>query len=178
MRVDWGIVVRLILAAALLWVAWRVGGPVGVVFASVGVGALLAGPLMSMVSGSIGLARQAAYRDVEGMHFAYHGAPIEIAEDDDGQRWLRIAHVRRVVPGYPRDAALQRRDPQRIAVPSGRQGLHVRADALLEQLQPAADERTQRFRTWVEREVWFPSPAHRRTRGGQGRVAGDDGNRR
>lgn len=103
----WSVALRLLACGAVSYGAWLAIGPIGLVWCAPLFGAALARPLLEAVGHGHRLLRARVYRDVEGRHHAYQGISIGVALDDDGQPWLRLADVRKVLPGLPRDEALR-----------------------------------------------------------------------
>jgi hypothetical protein len=159
---------RLVVAALLVGAAallagggWLLGGGTGLALAVV-VGspivALAVAPLLpSLLGGSVRAVRAIAYRDIEGRHYAYKGRSIQVHDDEAGDRWLRVTDVRKVVPGFPRDAVLLRIAPADVGRVAGRGELFLRAQALDAYLQRSQDDTALRFRHWLHKEVIAPA---------------------
>ncbi len=113
--------------------------------------------LPRLVGRSVQAVRQLAYRDIEGRHFEYKGRALLVREDPAGDRWVRTRDIQKVVPGFPRDAVLQRLYPQALGQAEKRHGLFLQAQALDGHLQRSQDDGTIRFRHWLQREVIFPA---------------------
>lgn len=169
------IAIRLVLCGLVFGAAWYALGPIGLVIASPVAAAAFARPILAALSGGVRLARTVAYRPVEGSHYAYHGRPIAVWEDVEECRWLRAVDVRRVLSGFPRDEVLHKVLAEGVCVPLKGMGLYVRADSLLELLSRAEQPGSLRFKTWVQREVHFPSGLARRR--GEGPTARSGGGR-
>lgn len=113
--------------------------------------------LPKLVGQSLRAAKELAYRDIEGRHFEYKGRAMLVREDLAGDRWLRTRDIHKIVPGFPRDAVLQRLYPQALGQAEARHGLFLQAQALDSHLQRSQDDATIRFRHWLQREVIFPA---------------------
>lgn len=149
------IALRLLLASGISYLLWRVLGLVGVVVTAPLFGVLLARPLIDLVSASRAAVKELALADLEGRHFAYRGVALDIAEDEDHRRWIRVADLRKLLPGFPRDDLLLRQyadDCRKEAA-----GLRFECDALLGTLARASNPATLRLKSWLEREVVAPS---------------------
>ena len=53
-----------------------------------------------------------AFRDVDGRHFVYKGTPLDVIDDTDSYRWLRLADVRKIVTALPADRVLRSLHPE------------------------------------------------------------------
>jgi len=144
------------------WELWRLDGPIGLLIASPGWGALLARPLLDGAGDAWRGVRRLAWRGVEGRHYAHRGRRIDVVEDADGQRFLRLAHLRVVLQGLPSDEALARRFQGRMLRHGSPGRPYLRDDALIEYLAPAQTPDALRLRHWVEKDVAGPG---RRRRG-------------
>ncbi|WP_374668305.1 hypothetical protein [Ramlibacter sp.] len=167
------IVLRLAFAAALLLGAWHFFGPFGIVFSAALVAVMVARPLIELAAGGARSTKAMALRDVEGVHYAWHGLPVGVWEDDEGHRWLHLAAVRKAVPGLPRDAVLARLRPDALATVTGAKGTCVRADELLALLAESSHAETVKFKNWVHRDVYLPSAAARKAGHRPTSLAGD-----
>ncbi len=156
------------LGAGVAWIAWRLGGRTGLAF-----GLLLASPLAALgiapllidaVGESATLARRIAYRDLSGRHVAYKGRALDVREDLSGDRWIRVADVRKVLPGFPRDRVLQETMPEALGLLHPPKMLRISAQGLDAYLARNTDAGAVRFRVWVQRELIDPA-VRVRTRG-------------
>lgn len=148
---------RLAACSALAFPAWSLLGPQGLVYSSVLFALALARPLVDAAAGAYGALRRLAFRDIEGRHCAYRGIPISVADDADGQRWLRLADVRKVLPGLVRDESLQRLLGPGVQALRPDRSLRIRADALVAHLSRARGEDAARFGAWTQRTLVFPA---------------------
>lgn len=149
------VALRAPVCALATWLAWRGLGPVGLVVTAPVWGIALARPLIDIGAGSAGSLRALALRDVEGEFYAFQGRWIHVHEDEDG-RWLRAAHVRRVVPGWPDDGVLLRLHPDGCRRLGRVAALYVGTAAVLAVLDRAQAARTLKFKLWIERELVLP----------------------
>ena len=107
-------------------------------------------------------ARWLALHPLQGNYYAYRGNAIEVLEDDEGFRWLRVSDVRRTLRDLPKNATLQHIEPERTEFDEAGKHLAMRADALLQWVSKAHTAEHIRFKVWVERAIHNPSPAVRR----------------
>ena len=118
---------------------------------------LLARPIYELVAHSARAAKEHALADVQGRYFVHRGVPVDIVEDDDEHRWVRVRDLRKLVPGLPRDEVLQRLFPDRAGAVPPAPDFRIRADALAEHLRAARDPAAVKLKVWVEREVLLGS---------------------
>ena len=148
---------RLLACAAIAWLAWRFIGAVGLVVTAPLFGIALAKPLIDLGSELWHRLREHQERNVEGQHYAYHGTPLQVIEDESHRRWVRVSDVRRVVGPTASDGALA------LSYPNGCRKLgdppqaHLSDDALIAHLGKHSDPAAIRFRNWAEREIAFPA---------------------
>jgi hypothetical protein len=161
-HVKLNVAVRLALCALAFYIGWHLLGAVGLVLAGPLAGVAFAGPILNAITGGARLARTLALRPVDGHYYAFHGRSIGVWEDEEESRWLRAIDVRQVLPNLPRDDTLAKILGAGTCVPSQGAGLHIRADSLLDFLSRAEQPGALKFKTWVQREVHFPSGSARR----------------
>lgn len=161
-----GPLVGVALAALAGWLGWRSDGPTGLA-----IGLLMAAPVLALLSTyavlkllgeSYALVRTLAYRKLEGHHFAFKGSSLDICEDVEGGRWLKVADVRKIVEDLPADRTLARTMPEGLAYLEPKKTLRVSAIALERYLQRSTAAKSIRFLTWLRREVIFPSAQAKR----------------
>lgn len=157
--------IRLLVCAFVAWLFWRWKGPFGLVFAAPLWGVAFAKPVLDVLSTLRHTAKAMAYASTEGRHFEHHGHAIDIVDDEDHHRWLSTADVRKVIPGLPREAVLQRQFPAGVRDDRSRKGHRIDAEALISYLSKSTDSDTLRFRNWLEREVARPAAITRRRLG-------------
>lgn len=151
------IAVRIALCSALTWAVWSKFGLVGLVVCLPLFGGSLARPLIDLFATSAQGARKVALRKVEGRHYAFRGLAIDILDDIDHHRWLRVADLRKVIPGLPADRVLQTLYPEGVQVVQPSPAVRMRATELLDYLGKSTEPQSLKFRHWVEREVDYPS---------------------
>ena len=161
MRQTFSILLRILACAGVTYLVWRQIGTVGVVTCAPLFGIALARPIMDFIGESVWFGRRLAMRDLEGRHFEYKGKLVDVVEDTDNYRWLRLDDIRHIVKGLPADQVLEKLLPKGLQrmEPSAYQ--RIKADALLDNLQKSTDPSTIRFKTWIEREVVFPARKQR-----------------
>lgn len=151
------IAVRIALCSALTWAVWSKFGLVGLVVCLPLFGGSLARPLIDLLAMSVQGTREAALRKLEGRHFAFRGFAIDILDDLDHHRWLRVADLRKVIPGLPADKVLQSLYPDGVQVVQPSPAVRMRATELLDYLGKSTEPQSLKLRQWVEREVEYPS---------------------
>lgn len=174
---KWDNVYRVVLAVgALAGMWWLVATFAGYMDAPKSMGAfglLLAAPVAGKLLAPVvfdGLAwgyrhtRWLVLHHLQGSYYAYRGNAIDVLEGDDGFRWLRVSDVRRTLRDLPKDATLNRIEPQRTEFDESGKQLAIRSDALLKWLAKAHTDEHIRFKVWVERSIHHPSLAMRRER--------------
>jgi hypothetical protein len=149
--------VFLVLAAAFNYLVWRGVGPLSVALCAPLYAYLLARPLLDLLAGAYQLTRAMALRKISGRHFEHHGISIDIVEDEDHYRWLRVADVRKIVLGLPDDRSLLRRHPEGAQRGGKPAVVRIKAETLAEFLKTTADPASLRFRNWLEKEVSLPA---------------------
>ena len=104
------IALRVAACAVVTWGAWRIFGPVGIVFVAPLFGVAFARPLIELAETAFRTMRHANWRHVEGRHYAYRGRSIAVIEDADRQRWIRIGDVTALpfVDGYSTTSLVER----------------------------------------------------------------------
>jgi hypothetical protein len=139
-------------AAAVVW--WW-SGPVTAALVLAATALLLARPLLEAAADLRRSLRAAAYRDVEGRHFAFHGRPLRVLEDAEHRRWVRVDDVRAIVGFTASDGALE------LTYPGGfrrcGRDAFVSDEALLVHLAREPGAPALKLRQWVEREIAFPA---------------------
>lgn len=172
---EWDNVYRVLLAAAVLAGGWWLAAglltylnvsksyaAVGLLFVAPVLGKLLAPVVFDGLAFGYRSARWLALRHLQGNYFAYHGNAIDVLEDDDGFRWLRVSDVRRTLKDLPKDTSLRHLEPEHTAFDEAGKHLAIRSDALLQWLNKAHTAEHIRFKVWVERAIHNPSLAVRR----------------
>ncbi|CAN5238090.1 hypothetical protein BH11PSE9_BH11PSE9_13130 [soil metagenome] len=155
------ITIRLLLCAAVSWTVWRLGGLAVMVMTAPLYGIALARPLIDLMSELRHAANVAAWRSVEGRHFAFRGTPVQVLEDADHVRWIRAADVRRIIGYTASHGALA------LTYPDGWRALgqppepHFAEDALITHVAKETSPEALRFRHWAEREIVFPAQRQR-----------------
>jgi hypothetical protein len=161
LRIAMSIALRLGACGLLAWLAWRQLGATGLAVSAPAFGIALARPLIELAGALRDAMRRSHLRDVEGRHYAFRGHRMQVIEDADRRRWVRLADVRAVVGFTASDGALA------ISYPDGVRRLgrpaepHVGEEALLAHLLKERSPEAARLRRWVEREVVFPARRER-----------------
>jgi len=143
---------RLGVTAVLLWVVWRAEVPaLALLYGAPVLGALWAGPLMEgLIALNRALRQQALGRSGAWMHH-FHGRPVGLHPDAQGQLWVDAATVRRLGVALPDDARLAGHFPAR-GLRRVAQRLQLRVDLLAEQLRHSSQPASVRLARWLARQ--------------------------
>jgi len=161
LRIITSIGLRLAACGLVAWGAWRLLGETGLAVSAPVFGIALAKPLIELAGALRDAMKRSHLRDVEGRHYAFRGHRVQVIEDADRRRWVRLADVRAVVGFTATDGALAISYPggvRRLGRPAE---LHVGEEALLAHLRKERSPEAQRLRRWVEREIVFPARRQR-----------------
>ena len=151
------IALRLAVCVGISWAVWRWFGLSSMVPSLALFGILLARPLVDLAGAVRDGMKQMQLAPVEGRHYAFRGRAVQVLDDADRRRWVRLADVRAIVGFTASDGALA------IAYPDGVRRLgrpaepHVSDEALLAHLLKERAPEAARLRLWVEREIVFPA---------------------
>ena len=145
--------------SGLAW--WQSGASPVFVFALALGGPLLAGPLLDLVGDLRRQMRQAVWGPVEGRHFAYRGTPVQVREDVEHRRWIRVADLRRVVGFTSSDATLALTYPAQWHLDAADGSAWLEAEAALVHLGREPGAAAHRFARWLEQEVAWPARRQR-----------------
>ena len=156
------IALRLTLCVGIVYALWRMLGAIGLAVGTPLFGLALARPLQELFERLSHAIKWQAYRDINGRHFEHRGQMLDIIDDEAQFRWLRLADVRKLLPGLPLDASLQRLFPNEVRLGPGKAS-RIQAEALQRFLLRAQQPEALKFRHWLEREVIYPA-AQRRAR--------------
>ena len=151
------IAIRLMLCAGFSWLAWRFGGLAVMVASAPLYGVALARPLLDLASELRHRTRAAVWHSVEGRHYTYRGAPVQVLEDAEHGRWVRAADVRRILGFTASDNALALTYPEGWRAMGRPAQPHFSAEALIAHLSKENSPEALRLRHWVEREIAFPA---------------------
>ncbi|HMA10203.1 MAG TPA: hypothetical protein VKP68_20145 [Ramlibacter sp.] len=151
------IALRTLACAVVTYGMWLKFGTVSLVVCAPLFGVALARPIVDLLEEAAHATTRAAFRDVDGRHFHYRGILVDVVEDADSYRWMRLADVRKIVTGLPADPVLRNLFPEGLREATASKAVCIKAEALLQYLQKATDPGTLRFKHWVEREVVFPA---------------------
>ena len=116
-----------------------------------------------------------AARDVEGRHYAFRGRRVQVLEDADRRRWVRLADVRADRRLHRQRRRARDHLPRRRASPrpAGRASRRARRRCSRTCCKERAPE-AARLRVWVEREIVFPARRERERLGIRLPAAGTD----
>ena len=155
------IALRLAVCAGISWAVWHWFGLSSMVPTLGLFGILLARPLLDLAGALRDGMKHVQLAAVEGRHYAFRGRAVQVLDDADRRRWVRLADVRAIVGFTASDGALA------IAYPGGVRRLgrpaetHVSEEALLAHLAKERAPEAARLRSWVEREIVFPARRER-----------------
>lgn len=155
------IALRLAVCVLVSWSVWRWFGVASMVPTLPLFGILLARPLLELVSALRDGMKHVQLAAVEGRHYAFRGRRVQVLEDADRRRWVRLADVRAIVGFTASDGALAityRDGVRRLGRPAE---AHVSEEALLAHLLKERAPEAARLRLWVEREIVFPARRER-----------------
>ena len=175
-RVVASIMIRLGLCALLSWAVWRWLGLAAMVPTLPLFGILLARPLLDLASALRHEVKRAQLVEVEGRHYAFRGRRVQVIEDADRRRWVRLADVRAIAGFTASDGALAITYPDGVRRLGRPAEAHVAEEALLAHLLKERAPEAARLRVWVEREIVFPARRERKRLGirtGAADAAGD-----
>ena len=160
-RIVTSIALRLAVCVLLSWAVWRWFGAAPMVTTLPLFGILLARPLLELASALRDGMKRVQLAAVEGRHYAFRGRRVQVLEDADRRRWVRLADVRAIVGFTASDGALAityRDGVRRLGRPAE---AHVSEEALLAHLLKERAPEAARLRVWVEREIVFPARRER-----------------
>ena len=166
-RILLSIALRLLACALLIYPVWLWLGITSVVLTSPLVAGALARPLIDLAGELRHLVRELVHRPGPDEHYAFLSTRIAVRTDDDGLRWLRLAHLRDIVPGLAGERVLSRVFPDgcRRFEPGGEPYLLDRCAVELLGRANASDDTAVRLRNWIRREVSHPAQRLRERRG-------------
>jgi hypothetical protein len=146
---------RLVLVAAATALVYRWFGVIAAMLAAC-LGAVVLSPAIVAAASDVRHAlRHAALRDIQGRHYAFHGRPVQVLEDDDHRRWVRVDDVRALVGFTASDGALA------LSYPSGFRRIgeagYLSDEALLIHLSREPGAAALKLRHWAEREIAHPA---------------------
>lgn len=156
-RVLTVIALRVLAGCLVAAMFWHLLGAFGLAMSAPLFGALLARPLLELISEIRTSTRALAFADVKGQYFEHRGMRLRVVEDERHHRWVGVNGVRRIVPGLPRDAVLHRQFPDGVRDEPAAGGTVIHADALLAYLGRANEVESVKLRNWLEREVVRPA---------------------
>ena len=162
------ILFRLVLCSVAAYLMWRKFGASGLAFSAPLFGVALARPIIDLVSEFSGLAKHAVLADLQGRNYEHRGHRLDIWEDEDGQRWVSVRDVRKILPSLPRDTVLRSQFPSDLLHDPRLKGERIRADTLLAYLRKSTETDSIKFRNWLERDVVLPSARMRGMPGVEG----------
>ncbi len=116
----------------------------------------IARPLIALVSDLRRKILGMVWLPEHGKHYVFRNVTIHVVEDDEGQRWVNLADVFKVVGNAVPERTLAIAYPGRIADKGSPARAHMRDDALVTHLGTKNQPEALRFRTWVERSIAVP----------------------
>ena len=159
------IVLRGGFCAALAWGLWRLHFGISILWIAGLAGLLLARPLLDLAIAIWQAMRRANWRELEGRHYVFKGRSVQVVQDADYQRWVRLVDIRAIAGFTASDAALQVTYPAGWRL-LGRPALaHLSDEALLAHIAKERTPEAVRLRLWIEREIVFPARREREHHG-------------
>jgi hypothetical protein len=156
-RVVATLALRLAVCVSVSWAIWHWFGLSTMVPVLPLFGILLARPLIELAGALRDGMKQVQLAAVEGRHYAFRGRSVQVLEDADKRRWVRLADVRAIVGFTASDGALAISYPHGVRRLGRPAEAHVSAEALLAHLRKEQAPEAARLSLWVEREIVFPS---------------------
>jgi hypothetical protein len=149
--------------AALLYVLYRVMGPVGLALGMPLLGAVLARPLVDLVAGCPRFVSRLAMRKVEGRYVEYRGMSLDIHIDAHARCWISTHDIRKLV-SLPADPVLRRLAPSQCGELGDPPQCRITVEGLAQVLAKATQPDVTKFCHWLEVDVARPA-RNRRERG-------------
>ena len=156
------ITLRVALSVAVLVAAFVMLGPIGVLVSCPIPAFLLARPVLQLFSSSVHETKRLALHSLEGVYYSFRGTPLTVLEDEDQNRWVAVDDARKVLTTLPRDQVLAKLAPAGLQRAEGEPGGFLRVDDLIAMLSKAQAIEAIKFKTWLRRDVYFPSGAAKR----------------
>ena len=116
----------------------------------------IARPLIALVSDLRHRILGVVWLPVHGKHYVFRNVTIHVVEDDDGQRWVNLEDIYKVVGSQVTARTLAIAYPGRVADMGAPPRPHMRDDALVTHLGTKNQPEALRLRTWVERSIAAP----------------------
>jgi len=160
-RVLATIALRLAVCVAISWAVWRWFGLSSMVPTLGLFGILLARPLVDLAGALRDGMKEVQLAAVEGRHYAFRGRAVQVLDDADRRRWVRLADVRAIVGFTASDGALAIAYPGAVRRLGRPAEAHLGEEALLAHLMTERAPEAARLRVWVEREIVFPARRER-----------------
>jgi hypothetical protein len=160
-RIVVSMALRLAVCAVLSWTVWRWFGLAAAMPTLPLFGILLARPLLEFAAALRDGMKEVQLASISGRHYAFRGRAVQVLEDPDRRRWVRLADVRAIVGFTASDGALAvtyRDGVRSLGRPAE---AHVSEEALLAHLLKERAPEAARLRVWVEREIVFPARRER-----------------
>jgi hypothetical protein len=148
--------------AAVFYLAWRIGGALGLVFLCPLL-ALLARPLLEALGGYPRFVTRIVMRKFEGRYYEFRGRSMDIEIDDHACCWISTADVRKLTD-LPVDAVLCRLYPGECRESGDPMHWRITTNALTQFLAKATDPDLTKFGHWLEVGVARPARNKRERR--------------
>lgn len=161
------LLLRIFFSLLVLYIGWRLMGPIGVVLFSPVVGVILVKPILELFSAPARLGKQAVFDNFEGIHFVHAGTTFDILEDAASWRWLKTSEIRLVLPDFPRDEVLMRLYPEGVRRLGPNGFCRMQAESLESFLVNSLNRKSIAFRNWLRKDVIHSASQTRK------RLAGD-----
>ena len=141
--------------AAVLYVAHRVGGALGLVFVCP-LMAVLGKPLIEVLAGYPRFVARIVMRKFEGRYYEFRGRSMDIEIDDQARCWISTADVRKLT-ALPADGVLCRLYPGECRESGDPMHWRITTHALTRFFAKATDPDVTKFRHWLEVHVARPA---------------------
>jgi hypothetical protein len=144
-----------VVSAAVLGLAWHVGGPLGLVLV-MPILALLAPALVELMSRVPRFMRHLALRRYAGRYFEFRGKSMDIHIDAGARCWVSTADVRKITP-LPADPVLNRMTPLECGELGDPVLWRITPEGLAHVLARSSDPEVTKFCHWLEVDVARPA---------------------
>jgi hypothetical protein len=150
------LVVGPVVVAALLYVLYRALGPVGLAMGMPLLGAVLARPLVGLVTGYPRLLSRIAMRKVEGRYVEYRGKSLDVHIDAQALCWVGTDDIRKLV-ALPADPVLRRLVPAQCGERGDPPQCRITVEGLAQVLSRSSEPDVAKFCRWLEVDVARPA---------------------
>ncbi|MEP6504584.1 MAG: hypothetical protein ABJD97_14695 [Betaproteobacteria bacterium] len=157
-------------AAAVMYGAFRLLGPVGLAYTAPVLGLAFAKPIVELLAAYPRLVTRFVLRKVDGRYFEYRGASLDIHIDERAICWISTADLRKIV-ALPADPVLRRLYPLQCRELGKPVEWRLGGEALIEFLGKSTETDMTKFSHWIDRNVVTPARNRRKRDLGTDRLA-------